>query len=134
MLKDSSVGIYALTKDERISQKKQKEPCFDDSKLEHRTIFKILHKTEYERILLDYFGFLPNVSPVFYFEECFNFFSKIPMEILYGLFLKKLKGRNRIQKLKIEKIPYELKSLVYFSKPNEREWSLIDNFLTSTFK
>ena len=134
LLKDSSVGIYALTEDERISQKKQKEPFFDDSKLDYRTIFKILHKTEYEQIILDYFEYLPNVPPVFYFEECFNLFSKIPMKTLYGLFLKELQGRNRIQKLKIEKIPYELKSLVYFSKPNELEWSLIDNFLTSTFK
>ena len=128
-LRNTNVGIYVLTEQETISRSLRKEPVVDTSQLDHTSIFKILHKSEFERILLEYFGELPQVSQVFYYGECMKKFCEIPIEVAYALFLKELKKRNKIQISKFDQIPYELKSLVYFSRPNAQDWDSIHQFL-----
>lgn len=129
ILKNTPVGIYALTSRNTISIKKRKEPVEDTSKLNHTAIFKLLHKREHEDILLKYFGMLPNAPQVFYYGECLKQFSKIPIKIAYKMAIEQLKKRNKIEISKFEKIPYELKSLVYFSNPSLRDWQAINGFL-----
>ena len=131
LLKDTNVGIYVLTQQETISQSMRKEPTTNNSQLDHTVIFKILHKAEFENIILKYFGVLPDVSQVFYYGECLKKFCEIPIATAYELFLKELKKRNKIQVSKLNEIPYELKSLVYFSKPTAQEWESISHFLSS---
>ena len=131
LLKDTNVGIYVLTQQETISQSMRKEPTINNSQLDHTVIFKILHKAEFENIILKYFGVLPDVSQVFYYGECLKKFCDIPIATAYELFLKELKKRNKIQVSKLNEIPYELKSLVYFSKPTTQEWESISHFLSS---
>ncbi|MCH5298750.1 MAG: sce7726 family protein [Ruminococcus sp.] len=134
ILKDTNVGVYCLTSQETLSMTKRKEPIVDNSQLDHTTIFKILHKPEFESIIIKYFGELPKTSQVFYYGECLERFSKIPIIDAYTLFLKELKKRNKIEICSLNKIPYELKSLIYFLKPSDKDWQTISQFLTNTHR
>ena len=134
ILKDTNVGVYCLTAQETISMTKRKEPITDDSQLDHTTMFKILHKSEFENIINKYYGELPKVSQVFYFGECLEQFSEIPIAKAYNMFLKELKKRNKIEICNLNKIPYELKSLIYFLRPNNKDWEAINQFLINTHK
>lgn len=131
LLENTPVGIYILTN--RNTLKFKKEPIKNIEKLEHKSIFKILHKKEYENILLEYFQYLPNTTPVFYYRECYNLFSKIPLEEAYNIFLKQLKNRNKIKKDDFIKVPYELKSLLYFYNPSNEDYLKLDKFLRQEY-
>lgn len=130
LLKETDVGIYVLTQKDTISRSLRKEPKANNSHLDHTVIFKILHKIEFENILMSYYGKLPKASQVFYYGECLKWFCQIPIDTAYSLFLKELKKRNHIRISKLKEIPYELKSLVYFSKPTAQEWDSISHFLS----
>lgn len=129
ILEGTSVGIYVLTKQNTISTKLRKEPVEDNSSLDHTAIFKVLHKLEFENILREYFGKLPVSSQVFYYRECLKQFSHIPILEAYGMALRQLKKRNRIEISEFKRMPYELKSLIYFSRPSTSDWQAINNFL-----
>lgn len=134
ILKDTNVGVYCLTAQETLSMAKRKEPIDDNSQLDHTTIFKILHKAEFENIIIKYYGELPKTSQVFYYGECLRKFSEIPIVDAYTMFLKELKKRNKIEICNLNKIPYELKSLIYFLKPSVKDWETINQFLINTHK
>lgn len=134
ILKDTNVGVYCLTAQETLSMAKRKEPIADNSQLDHTTIFKILHKSEFENIIIKYYGELPKTSQVFYYGECLSKFSEIPIVDAYTMFLKELKKRNKIEICNLNKIPYELKSLIYFLKPSIKDWETINQFLINTHK
>ncbi len=134
MLKDTPVGIYTLTSRNTISKKKRKEPEEDTSKLNHTAIFKVLRKRERENILLKYFGGLPDSPQAFYFGECLKLFSEIPIKIAYMMALEQLNKRNQIKASQIEKIPYELKSLAYFSKLSKKDWQAIKKFMSQKYE
>jgi hypothetical protein len=127
---NSKIGIYELTKSATI--KKIKESQEERQYLDHKTLFKILRKKEYESIL-SRFGELPLVSKFDYYKECFSLFSKIDMAELYPLFLKELKNRNHIEREVFLSLPYEVKSLVYFSKMNKKNIDQFSFFLDSGF-
>lgn len=133
ILKDTPVGIYALTTHNTISMKFRKEPVEDTSQLNHTAIFKVLHKREHEDILRQYFGKLPDTPQVFYYDECLKQFSQIPILHAYKMAIKQLKKRNRIEVMEFEKVPYELKSLIYFSNPSTSDWQAINEFLNQKY-
>jgi hypothetical protein len=122
-----------LTRNNTISAKLRKEPREECKNLSHTAIFKVLHKREYERILLHYYGYLPATSQVFYYDECLKMFSQIPIMEVYILALSQLKGRNTIMISEFEEVPYELKSLVYFSKISDNDWAAVNSFLNNRF-
>ena len=134
MLRDTPVGIYALTKKNTLSSLLRKEPDEDNLHLEHKTIFKMLHKREFENILERYFGELPIASQVFYYDACLALFLEIPIIEAYRLVLSELKKRNRIIFSKFDDVPYELKSLVYFCNPVEAEYDALSDFLDNRFR
>lgn len=129
LLKNTPVGIYVLTSHNTISSKLRKEPIEDNSQLNHTTIFKLLNKPEYEQVLLEYYGTLPVTSQVFYYGKCFDLFSDIPISKAYQLALKQLKKRNKICRDELHQIPYELKSLFYFSKSTKLQFQKLLDFL-----
>lgn len=134
ILADTPVGIYVLTQQNTISSTLKKEPIANNSSLEYTVIFKILHKREYESILLQYYGELPTASQVFYYGECLKQFSQIPILEAYNMALKQLKKRNKILISDFEKVPYELKSLIYFSKLSKSDWKALDSFLNKKYR
>ena len=133
LLADTPVGIYVLTRKNTISSKLKKEPIADTSNLDYTTIFKVLHKREFENILLHHYGELPISSQAFYYGECLKQFSQIPILDAYNMALKQLKKRNKILVGEFEKVPYELRSLIYFSNPSKSDWKELNGFLSKKY-
>lgn len=112
----NAVGIYVLSDQDTIFSKERSHPPKEYiTLLNHTSIFKLLRKAEYENILYNYFGKLPQSAPVFYFAECLENFKKIPILEAQKLTYKELKKRNKITIKEFESIQTELKSVVYFS-------------------
>lgn len=133
LLKNTPVGIYALTAKNKLSAKFKKEPVTCNEYLLHTSLFKILHKKEYEKIILEYFRQLPSVSQVFYYNECLRLFEEIPIFDAYTMTLNELKKRNRIVIKNFQEVPYELKSLAYFFGMKKADVVLLNGFLNKRF-
>lgn len=132
LLKGTPVGIYLMTERDQISTLKKPE-CYRD-KLSPLEIFKVMNKEEFESILLQVYSKLPQVAPVWYYTKCQEMFCNIDISISYPLFLKELKKRNRIIIEQYKYVPYELKTLVYFSKYKQNDYYSLKDFLSSTYK
>ncbi len=127
---DTKVGIYVLTKNETI--KRLKEPSKFDELLDLDVMFKMLNKPEFEEILIHYYKELPITSQVKYYSKCRELFLEIPLQEAYDLLLKTLKTRNKVMNENLfKKVPYELKSLAYFSQYNDDDYINLNNFLAS---
>ena len=112
---NKNVGLYIVDSRNKIIV--IKEPKTFRENIDPKSMFKILHKHEFEKMVKSYYKVLPNTCDAFYYDECFKLFSKIKKEDLYKSFLKILKERNCIDKT-VYKLPYELRSLWYFKKCN----------------
>lgn len=130
-LNGSPVGICLLTRQNTIRE--IKKPQKSQDALDSVEIFKVLNKEEFESILMKHYGFLPIVPPVKYYRECRDMFCKIPTIKSYPLFLKELKNRNRIEIEEYKQVPYELKSLIYFSKYKKDDYEPLFKFLNQKF-
>ncbi|HCT8120003.1 sce7726 family protein [Enterococcus faecalis] len=131
---NTSVGICVLTDRETISTKKE---CMENRQnLDYEILFKVLRKHEFEEIIFQHYGFLPATNQFVYYKECFKLFEKIEINNLYEDILVLLKQRVRLANTKkfLNEIPYELKSLIYFSNYNEFEYEKLLNFLKSEIK
>lgn len=131
-LSDTPVGIYILTHRNTLSTKRK--PFEDNTFLDLNVIFKILRKYEYESILMTHYGQLPNVSQFNYYSTCKNLFCQIDTPLVYKLFIKELKNRNRIDIDLYTNIPYELKFLMYFMNLNKIDLQNLKIFLESKFR
>ncbi len=131
LLEDPTVGICVLTN--RNTLQFRREPQENNKNLSYEAIFKILHKKEFENVLIEYFDETPQTTPVFYYDECFRWFSQIPLEHVYRLTLKQLKKRNRIVKEYFYNVPYELKSLMYFYNASDSDYLGLNTFLKENY-
>lgn len=131
-LGESPVGIYILTPKNTL--KRIKEPIEYRESLDPQSIFKVLNKPEYESIVLQTRGELPNVTPVNYYKACKQIVCSIPTNELYQMFLKELKKRNKIEVIDYSNIPEALHFLVYFSKHRQKDAINIQRFLPEEFK
>ena len=130
--KDTPVGVYVLSKKNTIRHIKEPIECREY--LDKEQMFKILNKPEYEHIIKDIIGELPNVTPVHYYRECKKIACELSVEELYSLFLRELKKRNRIDIIDFEKIPYALRFLIYFSKYKKEQLVKLDDYLKQPFE
>ena len=122
-----------LSDSNTISNKKRKKATSYKRQLEHKAIFKLLHKTEVDSLLLDYYGQLPKTSQVFYYDACYKWFSQIPIIDSYKMTMEQLKKRNKVQAELLDCVPYELKSLIYFWGPSQTGWNDIKEFLQKDY-
>lgn len=133
LLQDTNVGVCTLTKRNTISTKK--EPITDNSKLDMNTMFKILRKQEYENILLKHCGELPLTKPVEYYKACLKLFKTIEATQAYNYMVMELKKRSSINKKEFKnKVPYELKFLVYFSDYKLNDYLMLEEFLNKEYR
>lgn len=127
-----TVGIVSLTK--RQALKTVRDAEIVDEFLEYSTIFKILRKKEYEKILLDNELKLPDVNQFAYYKECSNLIKKIEINKLQKEMLEQLKTRMRIETVEFcMNTPKELRFLTYFdnsipAKKNEFEAVMKKNY------
>ncbi len=132
ILQDSPVGVSILTKRNTLSIRK--EPLEERGYLSHRTLFQVLRKGEYEQILLQQNGILPQVPPVFQYRACLESFSTISMDVLYPMVLKELKKRNTLTEDYCLEVPYSIRSLRYFSQYNNTEEKKLQTFLSLQYE
>lgn len=131
ILGDGPTGIYVLTKRNALSLRK--EAIEENHFLDYTAIFKILRKGEFENIIRSYYGELPQVAQVFYYRECLKWFKGIPLKDAYTMFLNELKKRNKIIIEQFHSVPYELKSLMYFSNASLKDYYDLNKFLNDKF-
>lgn len=129
ILDESKVGIYELTKQNRLICRKKAK--YNISNLSYKAMFEILRKKEFERILLDYYGELPKVSDFVYYSECFKMFEKINLVTLQRKVMQCLKERTVIltETIRAADIPVELRFYSFFSKKCSVDHSKINEFM-----
>lgn len=130
-LDGTPVGICLLTHRNTLSTKK--EPIEDFSKLNSHIMFKILRKHEYETIIKDNYGELPQATQFNYYKACQKLYCDLGVEIAYKYLLSELKKRNAIDIVDYSLVPYELKFLIYFSQFKSSDFLQLDNFLQNKF-
>ena len=128
-LKDSKVGILELTNSGKLICRK-KALC-NKSELSHRAMFQLLRKKEFERILLDYFGRLPEVNNFVYYRECLRWMKEINIVSLQKKVMDSLKQRTilSVEDIFEKRVPKELGFYVYFSKKYRSNYDALDTFL-----
>jgi hypothetical protein len=128
---NDNVGIYFLDANNDLIVKKEPVECYLN--ISSSALFKILHKKEFENIILDFYKKLPQVSQVKYYDECCKWFSEIPIYDAYELTIGELRRRSTILVEDYQKIPSELKFLVYFSNYSKGDYSKLNNFLLEKY-
>ncbi len=128
---DKPVGIYVLRTNNKIGTVKKPQKYTTD--LNKDVLFKILRKREYESILIQKYGVLPNTTQFRYYGVCRNMFLQIPIEESYRFVIEQLKSRIKIEKDKIEKIPYELRFLAYFMDLKNDDYQKLEMFLERSY-
>ncbi|QQC72709.1 sce7726 family protein [Lactococcus garvieae] len=117
---DTEVGVSIITKRKTIKNIKKAEPV--SRYLDYSSIYKMLRKTERFNILQSYYDDLPSVDSFSEFKRYFQLFEAIPISNVYDSMIIELKKRSDSVKQNSEqfsKVPYELKSLLYFGNmPN----------------
>jgi len=124
---NSPVGIWVFNRRHRFSR--IKEPEEFTGLINKEIIFKSLRKAEYEEIILDLLGFLPDVGAFKHYSICLDLFKSLDNEKMYSSYIKALKGRNRSQGDLIKNIPSSIRSIVYLMSLNNREISNLKLFL-----
>lgn len=131
LFKNTSVGIYYFS--DRNALKPIQEPAPNYGALDYEVMFKVLRKYEFEQVIQDYYQMLPNTTQFKYYGECFDLFNKIDKNILYKKILSVLKNRCSIEIEQFEKVPIELKMLVYQAKLGKSQYDKLYKFLDSTY-
>lgn len=89
---EDTVGIITLTANGMLHTVREAQR--DISHLDSSVIIKSLRKHEYTNIIRNYFGDIPQVTPVKYFASCKERFNEIPVNILHDLVVTELKKRT----------------------------------------
>lgn len=128
-LAESKVGIYEMSSKGTLICRK-KAMCNRENLL-YETMFNLLRKAEFESILIDYFGKLPEVNSFQYYRKCLEWMKKINIITLQKKVMLCLKRRTllTIEDIFEEKVPYELRFYAYFSKKYRTNYYEINKFL-----
>lgn len=128
---DLPVGIIELTKRQQLSVKRL--PQVDESHLDIIAMFKIMRKSEFESILLKYFGDLPHVNAFEYYDACRNMMAQLSPVVVQRELLRALKQRTQIQRFasEFDQVPQSLKEIVYFSNYGATQYQQLSQFLTA---
>ncbi|MCM1181404.1 MAG: sce7726 family protein [Clostridium sp.] len=124
---DKPVGIYILRRNGRLGTIREPEKYTND--LNKEIMFKLLRKCEFEEIIIQQYGCLPEVTQFAYYSVCKSLFLQIPIEDAYLLVLKQLKKRMKLEQEEFIKIPYELKFLAYFMELTHEDYQKLEVFL-----
>ena len=126
-LSASPVGVWIMTENGTIAEVKKPQEC--SAGLDAATMFRVLRKQEFEKIIGRHFGSLPAVTQYEYYSACKRLFCQLDTPTAFSEFVATLKKRARIDIEAYQKVPYELKFLVYFSNFRARDYQKLDAFL-----
>jgi len=128
---DTNIGIIVLdTKNKLQTIKKANN---NTSLFDFDPIFKILRKQEYLELVMDNFGFIPDVPNTQIFRTCYELLSRLNIVDFQKQVLEKLKERKLISPnlLVSSKTPKELKYICNSLDFNEQEYHKLYDFLTT---
>jgi hypothetical protein len=100
--------------------------CESDSHLEkfdHDAAFKTLRTSEYEGIIREEFGELPDVEPWACFEACMGLFSSLTAEKAHALYVAALRCRVEQGWCEDAEVPPSLTATVLNSRLSNDEWA-----------
>lgn len=127
MTKKSNLGLYLINKKGEVIQEKEAKLCND--KLEPSECFKFLRQKEYLNVLKKYFNYsYSTFNPILHYQECKSLFCSLD-KIIVSLEIEEalsMRTNNNLQYL--SKVPFELRSLFYFSNLTKIEKSRIIDF------
>lgn len=130
---DENVGIIILTENNKLETVKEAKEKRDN--LSHKTIFKILRKAEFESIILEAGYDLPNMSEFIYYTECLKIIECLDINYVQKEMIKRLKNRCIIEIEEFKNtVPYEFKSLVYFSSFRKKEYLALEKVLSYKYR
>ena len=131
LIQDLPVGLIELTQRQQLHM--VRKPIPDATNLKAKAIFQILRKPEFETILLNHFGRLPDVGSFHYYDACLKMFEMLDVVTLQEEMLIALKKRNRITKYACEfgQVPRALKEIVYFENYRLNEYHRLAEFLNT---
>ena len=132
-LQETKVGIYELTDSKKFICRKK--PYSNKDGLSYQALFQMLRKKEFESILMEYYGKLPEVNDFDYYREALRLIEKkISINKFQELVMIALKRRTILQEEDVfkNKVPEELSFYVYFSKKNRTNYKLVNEFLKKT--
>ena len=127
----TSVGIYSFSSNNSI--KVIKEPVANFSQLDYSTMFKVLRKYEFEEVLTRCSKTLPQTTQFEYYRQCLNLFKSIDLKELYAKMLIVLKQRCVIEIEEFDKVPLELKMLVYQTQLTTSQYKALFEFLHTDY-
>ncbi len=115
----SEVGIMALTDRNTISTVRHSISNLDNICL--NTLFDSLRKSEYTKVINDYYGSIPDIPNTQIYSECKRLFMAMPKDKAHSLAVQSLKERRNIKFLKVflDKAPTSL-SAYAISISNEK--------------
>lgn len=88
---DTEIGIAILDGD---TMKIIQAPRGCEKYLDYRTLFSMLHKKEFEALVIECYGELPETTDFTHYEICFEFIELIPISRVYSFFIRCLNARN----------------------------------------
>jgi hypothetical protein len=108
-----------------------KDAAEDTDYLDHETLFKLLRKEEYLRIISEYFKYQPNVPNTKIFRECLAIIKNINVRKFQKMVFKIIKERNiKHPNLLLDpRVPDELKLLCYTLDLSQEQYTNLFNLL-----
>ncbi|MFA6761173.1 MAG: sce7726 family protein [Sulfuricurvum sp.] len=88
---DEDVGILVLT--ERYTLKPIRKAKSNLEKLDKASLFNLLRKNEYLKIVKKQFGYIPDVPNTKIYTECLKLFTTLPVSEVHKIVLQTLKSR-----------------------------------------
>ena len=128
-LKDTKVGIFELTNSGKLLCRKKS--YYNNDELSYEAMFQVLRKKEFETILLESFGRLPEVNNFEYYRECLRWIKEINIVGLQKKVMKILKQRTILSFDDVfeKRVPGELSFYAYFSKKYRSDYDALEEFL-----
>lgn len=129
-LQDTPVGICVLGSNGCLQT--IKSPTVYTEALSKAAMFDTLRKSEREQVLLRHTGSLPDVTPVQYYNACYERFEALSVAIVQQAFFQALKERTNPPN-EFWKIPHTLRSIAYFSRWKRSEYTSVLQFLNNEY-
>ena len=127
---DSNIGIIVLNQKNKLII--IKNAISNYSLFDFETIFKTLRKQEYIDLVLDNFGYVPDVPNTKIYKTCFNLLKNIELVEFQKQVLRKLKLRTYSisNNLISNRTPKELKHICNTLNFNDQDYNNFYNFLS----
>ncbi|WP_386693264.1 MULTISPECIES: sce7726 family protein [unclassified Lonepinella] len=126
------IGIVVL--DQKHKLEEIKKANYNNSFLSFDALFRVLRKQEYLDMVLNNFGYIPNVPNMRIFRVCYELLSKLKVEdfqkqVLEILKKRELQSRN-LKLLRSSRTPRELKYMCNTLNFNANEYDRLHLFLS----